>query len=462
MWRYGIVGGLFACILLTPVPAGLTPAAWKLFATYIALISGIILRPQPEPVVMLVIIAIGSFFVPLGTLLSGFANSTAWLLFTAFLISQAFIETGLGRRLAYYIIGKVGHSALGLSYGIAASDLLLSTATPSNVARTGGVVYPIFRSVSETLGSTSEASPLRIGAFLTLAAYQISLLTSSMFITACSPNILIVNFAKNLFNVEITWMSWMWAALAPGLAALFLAPLLIYVLYPPELKKIPDAKEMSQKGLDQCGPMRREEKILIGLFALAILGWATGDYTKIDTTVVALLFLAGCFFFRLFSWDAVVSNKSAWGTFVWYGGMIGISAALAQAGFFKWTAKVIESNVNLAGYNSYLVLGILLFVNIGLRYVFASMGAYVVSIMPVLLILGQVAGAPLMPMLFIIAFSSSTGGVLTHYGSALGPVLFGTGYVDQKPWWKCGAACGILLIVIYMTIGLAYWKLLGY
>ncbi len=45
-------------ILLAPVPADLPVAAWKLFAIYIGAILGMMLRPVPEAVVLLVAIAI--------------------------------------------------------------------------------------------------------------------------------------------------------------------------------------------------------------------------------------------------------------------------------------------------------------------------------------------------------------------------------------------------------------------
>ena len=44
-------------ILMVPVPSGLTPLAWKIFAVYIAAILGLILRPAGEAVVMLSVIA---------------------------------------------------------------------------------------------------------------------------------------------------------------------------------------------------------------------------------------------------------------------------------------------------------------------------------------------------------------------------------------------------------------------
>ena len=65
-------------------------------------------------------------------MLSGFANNTVWLIVAAFLLTRGFIKTGLGRRIAYLFIRTFGRKTLGLAYAIAASDLVLSPATPSN------------------------------------------------------------------------------------------------------------------------------------------------------------------------------------------------------------------------------------------------------------------------------------------------------------------------------------------
>ncbi|MBQ6778472.1 MAG: anion permease, partial [Acidaminococcaceae bacterium] len=121
-----------AGILMSPVPAGLTPAAWKIFAVYCAAIIGLVVQPAGVAVTMLTVIAFGSFVVPIGQLLSGYSNGTVWLVFSAFLITQAFVDTGLGKRVAYWMIGLFGKSALGLVYGQMITDLILSPATPSN------------------------------------------------------------------------------------------------------------------------------------------------------------------------------------------------------------------------------------------------------------------------------------------------------------------------------------------
>lgn len=40
--------------------------------------------------------------------------------------------------------------------------------------------------------------------------------------------------------------------------------------------------------------------------------------------------------------------------------------------------------------------------------------------------------------------------------------MFAKGFVDMKTWWIVGFVVSMLMVVIYMTIGVAYWKLIGY
>ncbi len=137
VWKLGICVLVAVVILLLPVPAGLSPAAWQLFAIYLAAIFGLVLRPFDEAVILLgVIAAAGLAFGNMGALLSGYASSSAWLVFSAFMIGAAFSATGLGRRVAFFLIGKFGRTTLRLGYVAAVTDLAISPATPSNTART--------------------------------------------------------------------------------------------------------------------------------------------------------------------------------------------------------------------------------------------------------------------------------------------------------------------------------------
>jgi len=46
--------------------------------------------------------------------LSSFTNPVIWLVVIAFFISRGFIKTGLGARIAYLFVAKLGKKTLGL------------------------------------------------------------------------------------------------------------------------------------------------------------------------------------------------------------------------------------------------------------------------------------------------------------------------------------------------------------
>lgn len=461
-WKMLLCSIIPAILWFSPAPPGLANTAWHLFAIYVGAILGLMLRPFPEPVVLLIAISMSSILLGnISVLLGGYANSVTWLVFAAFMVGTAFVETGLGRRIAYVLIDKLGHSSLGLGYVAAFTDLALSPATPSNTARTGGIVYPIIRSIAITLDSEPGPTSRKIGAYLTLSLYQICLTTGYIFMTALSPNLLMVSFADSILNVKIDWMMWFKAAVVPGMLILILIPFVVHKLYPPELSSI-DNKSLARKGLAELGPMSRREKLLAVFFVLAILGWATGTITKLDATAVAICFLAAALAFDVISWKSLTSADGAWTILIWYGGIIGLANGLAKLKFFDWMAKLLADNFSFTGYNQIVVLGGLLFFSLIIRYFFASMAAYVTTMIPVFFTLGLVAQVPPVPLVFLICFSAAYGSLLTHYGGAAGAVLFAPGYVDQITWWKVGAVIVTISYVINLGVGLPYWRLLGF
>ncbi|WP_350669617.1 anion permease, partial [Pseudoalteromonas sp. 43-MNA-CIBAN-0464] len=75
-------------------------------------------------------------------------------------------------------------------------------------------------------------------------------------------------------NISITWGTWALAALVPGLLCIALVPLVVYAIYPPEVKSTPDAKNYAESKLTEMGPMSYGEKIMVGVFAMLLILWA--------------------------------------------------------------------------------------------------------------------------------------------------------------------------------------------
>ena len=62
----------------------------------------------------------------------------------------------------------------------------------------------------------------------------------------------------------------------------------------------------------------------------------------------------------------------------------------------------------------------------------------------------------------MLAYFSNLSASLTHYGTTTAPMVFASGYVTLPDWWKVGLMVSLANLAIWLTVGLAWWKLLGF
>lgn len=337
-------------IWVCPTPQGLTPNAWHLFAVFAAAIAGFILQPISMGAVAFIALTFCAItgVLKTGQALMGFGNGTIWLIVCAFFLSRAFIKTGFGRRIAFLIIKYIGRSSLPLGYSIALSELIVSPAMPSATARGGGVFYPIVQSLANAFGSQPGSTAGKIGKYLMQVGYHTDAVTCTMFLTSMAGNPLCVGLAATAVGVEITWMNWAVAAIVPGLISLFLVPVLMLKLSPPEIRDIPDARDLAINELEKMGPMSLQEKVLAFVFVMCLALWATGSWTKLGATPVAMLAVAIMLIAKVLDWKDILSEKGAWDAMFWMGGLVALATALAKSGFIAWIAKLIGTAVAAA------------------------------------------------------------------------------------------------------------------
>lgn len=452
---------LGAAIWFIPVPQGLKPEAWHLMAIFVATIFGFILQPLPIGAVALASV---TFTALVGVLkpaeaISGFANTTIWLIVAAFLFAKGFIKTGLGRRIAFLLIKAIGDSTLKLGYTLVLSDLIISPATPSNTARAGGIIFPIVRSLCTAFGSEPGQSARKVGSFLMQTAYQGNTITSAMFMTSMAGNPLIALLAAKTLNIQLSWGQWALASVVPGLISVLVVPYFLYKFYPPEIKKTPEAKTLAAKELDAMGPMSWGEKIVAAVFVGALILWSTSQYTKLDATVVALLAVVVMLATQVLEWKDVLDEKGAWDTLIWMGALVGLADYLSKLGFIPWFAKTMAASiVGIPWLQAFIVLVV---VYLYAHYAFASLTAHITAMYPAFIAVAVAAGAPPYLVALALGFMSNLCMSLTHYAAGPSPIYFGAGYVDQGTWWKLGFMVSVINLVIWVGIGSMWWKVLG-
>jgi DASS family divalent anion:Na+ symporter len=450
--------GLYLC----PHPEGVDPKGWHLFAIFLATISGVILKPLPMPAIAL----IGMLASILTNTLDitdhafrGFASPVVWLIVFVFFIARAFIKTKLGHRIAYSFVAVLGKYTLGLGYGIALTELLIGPAIPSNTARAGGIIYPIVKSIAETLGSRpDDGTAKKLGSFLVFVAFQGNLIVSAMFLTSMAANPMIQSIALK-YGVKITWSSWLLATIVPGLFSLILVPLVIYFIYPPKLKVLPQAVSIARKNLHDMGPMNFQEWSVAIVFFVMICFWIVGEYFDIPATLAGLFGLCILLLMGILTWKDVASEHEAWGTLIWLSILIMMSGCLEKFGMIDWFSKHISQSFQ--GFNPLITMYGLAIVYFYSHYFFASNTAHVGAMYGAFLAVSIAAGAPPIPSAMLLGCFSSLFSSMTHYSTGSAPVYFGMGYIGVGEWWFYGFLISLLNVAIWIGVGSLWWQFLG-
>ena len=239
----------------SPVPEGLVPAAWHLFALFVAAIFAVVVNAFP--ILTASILALAAAVLTgrwrRRDAYAGFANGTILLIVVAFLVARAVVKCGLGQRIGHAVVSLFGRSTLGLVYSIFLVDGVIAPAFPSNTARSG-VLFPLAYSLAEAAGATpGDPTRRRLGALLMFAGMASLSLSSALWLTAMAANPLGAEIAKP-FGVKIDFTSWLVASSVPTLVAMLLLPLVLYKLMPPEVTATPEAPARAREALAAMGP----------------------------------------------------------------------------------------------------------------------------------------------------------------------------------------------------------------
>jgi DASS family divalent anion:Na+ symporter len=459
--RLAVLAGVYVLIAyVVPRPEAVTPEGWRLLALFAATVLGLMLQPLPGGALVLTSITLSIVLagLPVARALSGFADSTVWLVMAAFFISRALLNTGLARRIALFFVRLFGKRSVGICYALTISDVVLASVIPSNGARSGGVVLPIVRSIAELYDSHPGETARRIGAYLMTAVYQGICVSAAMFLTGQASNPLAARMAGDT-GFEVTWAGWFVAGIVPGACSLLLIPWLIAKLYPPDLKHTPEAAAFAERELQILGPLSRAEWILAGVFVVVCGMWVTSGVHGIDIAVTALLGAVALLVTGVLHWRDVKNEQAAWDIFIWYGGLLMLGKALNDAGVTRVFAEAVGAQFSWLGWPALLAIALLVYFYA--HYAFASITAHILAMFPAFLAVLLAQDAPAGLVVFGFACFANLAAGLTHYGTTPSPMFFGHGYVPMTTWWRMGFIVSVANILIWSTVGFAWWRLIG-
>jgi divalent anion:Na+ symporter, DASS family len=456
-----IMLGVVICFI--PIPEAVPAKGWYLLAVFIAVLAASALGAVSLGLASFIGIFVltSTHIITTQTAFSSYSESLLWLIVCADCLSLGITKTGLGQRIAYNLIKRIGKKTLGAGYALVICEIILSMLIPSASSRAIGVVFPIAKSLSESYGSRVEdGTQKKAGAFLMLTALHSNLISCSFFLTSSAVNLLAISMAKALGVADsITFRTWFVVGIVPSMISFIVVPLMIYLICPPEIKQMDNVKEIMDAKLQDLGPVKVSEKVMIAVFSLVVALWIFGSKINLDSTTVAVLGLIIIVSTGVVSWNEFTGKSGTWDLFLWIGAFMMMAGQLNKLGVIGWVSQLVQQNIS--GVSWWSALFIVCIVMYYLHYLFASNTVHFTALFSAFLaILLKIGAPPVLSIILLVNISALSSG-LTHYGVVQGSVYFAAGYVQQKKWWSVGLIVSIVHLIIWLGIGMLWWRIIG-
>ena len=443
---------LALAIWLSPIPAGLTREAWHLFAIFAAAIFAVILNAFPLLTASLLAVSAAVLTRTLdpAKAFAGFANSSVLLVVVAFLVANAVVKSGLGRRISLLVVSLFGRSTLGLGYSIFFTDALIAPAFPSNTAR-GGVLYPIVLSLAQGSGSMPEnEGNRRMGGYLMFCGMASLSVSSALWLTATSGNPIAVSLAQH-YGVKINFGSWIVAASIPVLSMIALLPLILYRVFPPGVTKTPEAPKAAREVLRNMGRLTRDEWIVAVAFAFMVTGWVLAGTLNLSLAAVAFAGLGALLATNVLTLDDINLQGGTLVTFIWLAVLFALSGQLNELGFMGYMGGRLTSL--LGGITWPIAYVLLLLIYVFMHYMFVSQTAQILALFDVFLGVGVKTGVPAPLMAFALLFASSYFSTITPQGGSQNVIFVGSSYLTQGELYRLGLLTTAFCLLVFLVIG---------
>ena len=469
---------VFLIIILLPTPEGLPVAGQRALAILAFAVILWITEAVTYPVSAAAIIGLITIFIGLaptvedpsatyttkGALqlaLGGFSNTAVGLVAGASFLAVAMEITGLHKRIALFIMSKVGTKASSLVIGTIAVSIVLAFFVPSSTARAGTLV-PILLGIVAAL---SMAKNSKLSALLMITAVQSISIWNVGIKTAAAQNMVALGFMGEAFGFDITWGKWFIYA-APW--SILMSVVLYFVmtrLIKPEMDDLKDSKALIKSQLKDLGKMSKKELKLIVISLLLLFAWATEgmlhpfDSTSVTFIAVAIMLLPGI---GVYTWKEV-ERKIPWGTLIVFAVGVSMGSVLLSTKGAEWLST---NTLEAMGLTDMPIIGIVMVLSLFNSLIhlgFASATSLSSAFIPIVIALVAGMGTTdfngpglVLIQQFVISF-----GFLLPVSAPQNMLAYGTGAFSSKDLLKSGIPITLIGYLLIVLFSMTYWQWVG-
>jgi anion transporter len=385
---------------------------------------------------------------------SGFANDTPWFLFAALLIGRVAGKSGLGRRLAYSVMLRVGATYPRILLGLILTDFLLTFIVPSGLARVA-ILATIALALIEAFRAEKGSNVAR-GMFLIMTY------TGNLFdkmILAGAGSITAAGAMTKFGGIDVLYGQWLLAFLPASVVTVLAAWRITLWLYPPEQMTLAGGTEFFRTELAKLGPWSVLEKKAAILIAVAIGLWVTDFLHHLPPAMIAL----GVGLFALLPPVGMLDESDM--RHVNYMPVFFVAAAISMGNVLEATKglEVLTSSVftHIEPFlgNIFSTTVIMYWAGFIYHFFLASEISMLGTSMPLVMEFAKQHG--MNPLMLGLLWTFSAGGKLFAYQSGVLVLGYSYGYFEARDLIRIGAWLTVVEFLILLLLVPFYWPLIG-
>lgn len=384
---------------------------------------------------------------PIGATLTNFVNSTIVFMISSQLVARAFVETGVGQRVALKISFALGDKAerVLLAFMLATAGVSMFLVDIPTAIIFSGIAYNVLEKNNCKPGSSKYGQAMMIGIPIASAIGGFATPVGS------GLNQLAISTLNKETGITINFAQWSMIGVPMAVILLFAAWFIIIKMLPSELDRLEGAQTVKEQAA-AMGPLKVEEKKFLVVFAGMVLFWVTNPLTHIDNNMVAalgacLLSVSGIELLKL---DHVKQGVD-WNGILLVGGATAIAMTLSTTGASKWIADLLT-----ASFGSMSIPMVILTVSIFALYIHVIVptgGALVALFVPIMASVAVNLGMSPVVLTLIIGYTVSC-----VFLVPLDPIpltTYGYNYWKMFDMTKVGIVISIVwiaLLFVFMTV----------
>ncbi len=404
--------------------------------------------PEYLPALLFFLVAVLARLAPPATVFSGFASTAFWLVFAGVVIGMAVNRTGLGQRLAQRLTGWFGSRYGAVIVGLVAVGTLLAFVMPAALGRVM-LLMPIAMAIADRFGFAPGRNG-RTG--IALAAGMGCFVPAFGILTANVANLVLAGAAEQQYGLRLTYGTYLllhFPVLGLGKAAAIAA--LILWFFPDRSTTPPPAPTRPA--------MKRDERRLAIVLALALAFWATDFAHQVSPAWVGLAAAVLCLFPPLGIMPQKAFADMNWGPVLYIAGILGFAALVAAPGLGDALAAGMMAVLPLDAAAPARGFATLAMAGMALSAV-VTIPAVPAVLAPLADDFARAAGLPVETVLMVQVLSFST--LLFPYQGPPLVVAMALGEVRFADATKMTLALAAVTVLVLMPLDYLWWRLLGW